>query len=119
MTRLEAMTESRQAILLPPNPAEYLTDWLFDIGPSAGDRSIGYTDLAAWQAISGVKLEPWEARTLRRLSGEYLGQMAKSRKAGSPPPYAGERQEARDKVTSQFAAMMNAAKARAQPKKAS
>src|SRR5690606_17265417 len=99
-------------ILLPPNPAEYLTDWLWEIGPSVGDRSIGYVDLAAWQEIAGVEMEPWEARTLRRLSGEYLGQSVKARKPGCPPPYNGEREMARDRVAAQFAAMMAKVKAR-------
>lgn len=113
------MREQGQAILLPHNPAEYLTEWLLDIGPAVGDRSLGYVDLAAWQAISGIELEPWEARTLRRLSGEWLGQSAKARQAACPPPFNGDREAARDKVTSQFAAMMAAAKARAGPTKTS
>lgn len=111
MTRLQARRERSEAIPLPPNPAEYLTEWLIEIGPSIGDRPIGYADLAAWQAISGIELEPWEARALRRLSGEYLGQSARARKPDCPPPWSGGIE--RDKVAAQFAAMMRAVTGRA------
>lgn len=87
------MIERDEAPLFPPNPAPYLTGWLFDVGPtcpsSMGEAVVSYQDLAAWQAISGVELMPWEARTLKRLSRSYL---AMSQRAGEPdcaPPYSG------------------------------
>jgi hypothetical protein len=80
--------------LLPVNPAPYLTEWLFDLGPSSassmGEAPVGYQDMAAWQAIIGVELLPWEARTLRRLSGEYLVGRHAAEDQACPPPYAGE-----------------------------
>jgi hypothetical protein len=93
-SRLDRMTAKGERPLLPVNPAPHLTEWLFDIGPSSpgsmGDAALGYQDMAAWQAISGVELLPWEARTLRRLSGEYLVGRHAAEDQACPPPYAGE-----------------------------
>lgn len=113
-TRLEAMKRVDVAPLLPPNPAPYLTEWLFDAGPSSpagmGDAVLGWCDLQAWQSITGVELRPWEARTLRRLSRDYLNQLYEAKKLGCPAPYdEAERQaRSRDKVADQFKAMVGA-----------
>lgn len=75
---------------LPPNPAPYLIDWLFEIGPSVavgmGEGPLGWGDLAHWQALSGVALNAWEARTLRRLSGDWLGERHRAEKDDAPAP---------------------------------
>lgn len=88
------MLERGETPLFPPNPAQYLTGWLFDIGPTVagamGEAPFGYQDLAAWQAISGVELMPWEARTLRRLSLAYLSERQRAEEQGRPAPYSGE-----------------------------
>ena len=89
LTRLEQMKAKGEVPLLPPNPAPYLTDWLFEIGPSSGDGAISFGDLAAWQGIVGVDLKPWEAKLIRRLSGVYLGTLRGTRKPDCPPPYTG------------------------------
>tara|TARA_R110002072_G_scaffold38314_4_gene110916 strand:+ start:18670 stop:19011 length:342 start_codon:yes stop_codon:yes gene_type:complete len=102
------MQEREETPLLPSNPANYLTDWLFEIGPTIGEGLVGYQDMAAWQRISGVELMPWEARTLRRLSAEYSAERYRARKANCPPPYSEQPAAVRDRVTEQFAAMMQA-----------
>lgn len=88
------MRNNGDAPLFPRNPAAYLTEWLFEIGPSVagtmGESPLGYRDFAAWQEISGVALMPWEARILRRLSGDYLGQRHRAEEPACPAPYAGE-----------------------------
>jgi hypothetical protein len=79
---------------LPKNPASYLTDWLFEIGPtsagSMGEGPLGYRDFAAWQDISGIDLMPWEARLLRQLSIEYAMTRHKAEEQAFPAPYSGE-----------------------------
>ena len=109
------MRDEGTSPLLPSNPLPYLTDWLFEIGPSVaagmGEGPIGFRDLVAWQEIMGVELQPWEARVLLRLSGEYLGEKHRARKPDCPAPYTGERevqQVARDRVAEQFKAMARA-----------
>lgn len=87
------MGERGESPLLPPNPAAYLTSWLFDIGPTVGGEIITYRDLVAWQQISGVELLPWEAQTIRRLSADYAGEAYHAKKPDRPAPYTGEREE--------------------------
>jgi hypothetical protein len=106
------MRDRGETPLLPGNPAPYLTGWLFDVGPSSsgsmGEGAIGYQDLAAWQSISGVKLLPWEARTLRRLSADYLVQRQKSEEMACTAPFTGEVDDIlanRDRVAKQVDAV--------------
>lgn len=115
MTRLKAMRAIGATPSMPVNPAEYLTDWLIEIGPTIvgamGSGPIGWADIAAWQAINGIEVEPWEGRILRQLSASYLDQCHLARKAACPPPYSDfEREPAtvRDRVSKQFAAMFRA-----------
>lgn len=98
-------------IFLPHNPAPYLADWLFEVGPAAGDREIGYSDLAAWQDITGIELEPWEGRLLRRLSRAWLNEQWQARKAARPAPFSGiddTPKSVRESVAEQMAAMFRA-----------
>lgn len=53
----------------------------------------------------GVSLYPWEARTIRRLSAEYLSEYHQAKKRDRPAPY-GEEQLSGDRVADQFRAMI-------------
>jgi len=82
--------------LLPDNPAPYITDWLVEIGPtvagSMGEVAIGWQDMAAWERLTGIKLDPWEARTIRRLSRVFANERSKAEKPDYPAPYIGDRE---------------------------
>lgn len=77
---------------LPPNPMPHLTGWLFEIGPTAsggmGPSVIGWQEIAAWQGLTGIELDAWEAKTLRSLSAEFLGMMNEAKEPACPAPYA-------------------------------
>lgn len=106
-SRLENSRDMGADILLPPCPAPYLVEWLFEIGPG-GDEPIGYRDFAAWQELSGVELLPWEARALRRASQEYLSMAHRASEPDCPPPYTGledQREAARDAVAKKVDAL--------------
>jgi hypothetical protein len=96
-TRLKGMEKRDEAINWPPNPAPYLSEWFLEIGPtiagSMGEAPIGWQDIAAWQTITGIELEPWEARTIRRLSQVFISQRHESEKPDCPAPYIGDRDE--------------------------
>ena len=118
------MAAKGQEPLLPPNPAEYLTDWLFDMGPTTptgtGAVPITYRDMVAWQEISGITLEPWEGPILRRLSVDYVNQQYEARKRDCPPPYAGTMETVvsnRDRVGMQVSSMFAGIKAAQAAKK--
>jgi hypothetical protein len=65
--------------------------WLFDAGPhesgAMGRAALSWRGLAVWQRETGISLEPWQKRLLRRLSGEYLHQGDKAEKFDCPPPW--------------------------------
>lgn len=102
------------AIELPENPAPYLVDWLMEIGPMAsggmGHAPLGWTAIKDWQELVGVELNPWEARTIRLLSRDFVDQMNKSREATCPAPFVTNPKSNDDAVTEQFRQMFAAMK---------
>lgn len=91
------MQERGAAIFWPPNPAPHITDWLLEIGPAfgtgMGERAIDWQDMRAWQELTGIELEPFEARTIRRLSQVFISARHEAKKPDCPIPYAGLREE--------------------------
>lgn len=77
-----------------------------------GSGPIGWEALAAWSAMTGVELDPWEARTIRRLSKAFVAEQFDARKPSCPAPFDGNEAESvearRDRVTAQFKAMFDA-----------
>ena len=71
--------------------ADYLLGYLWEVGPTLvagmGAGPITHQELCAWQANSGVRLQPWEARILRRLSIDYLAEMSRAERADCPAPW--------------------------------
>ena len=71
--------------------ADYLLAYLWEIGPTLaagmGSGPITHQELFAWQANSGIELQPWETRVLRRLSIEYLIASQKAEKADCVAPW--------------------------------
>lgn len=79
---------------MPPLDAEYLSAYLFEIGPtmSAGGYPGPITngELDAWCNRIGIDLQPWESRFLCRLSREYVAESHRAEKADCPAPWASE-----------------------------
>lgn len=107
VSRLQTFRKDGRVIPLPENPAPYLTDWLFEIGPviqmGEGAKRIEWPDIAAWAGVMGVAPLPWEARLLRRLSGEYAVQWVASAKPDCPAPWISEVIENRNVVANKVA----------------
>lgn len=76
---------------MPPNPAPHFTDRLIEIGlteaAGMGAVPISWRQIEAWQQLTGVPLEPWEARLLRRLSAIYLAEGRTAESESCPPPW--------------------------------
>jgi hypothetical protein len=92
MTRLERMEAQGQQPPLPPmGAAGHLVGYLFEVGPvgygAMGPVPLSHTELAAWQANTGIALEAWEAKALRRLSMDYLAASNAAHEADCPPFY--------------------------------
>lgn len=99
---------------LPDNPAPYLVEYLFEVGPTVsagmGPVILGWRDLQAWQELIGIDLAPWELRLLRRLSADYLSQSLKAEKPDCPAPFLGkdeiDREAVGQRVQNAFRALM-------------
>lgn len=70
--------------------AEHVLGYLFEIGPvlvgSMGDTPLSHAEIAAWQRNTGVELSSWEARSMLRLSRDYLAQNQKAQKMDCKSP---------------------------------
>ena len=80
---------------MPPlNGGRYLLDYLLDVGPvvSGGMSAAPVTsrELMPWCEETGIRLQPWEAKCIRRLSRDYLAESHKAEKRNCPPPWRPE-----------------------------
>lgn len=112
---MRASIRKGEAVHVPPNPAEHITDWLMDIGPTIptgmGPEPISWEAINAWCDRIGIELDAWEARTIRRLSRVFIAQQNEARKPSCPAPYsevAESPEQVDDRVTAQFKAMFDA-----------
>ncbi len=87
--RLEA--EGIDTPEMPECDAMYMVTYFFEVGPSMptgmGEAPIAHSEIAAWMDITGTPLNTWEARTLRRLSIDYVNESQQATKRGHPAPW--------------------------------
>ena len=76
---------------MPHNPAPHITDRLTELGlvgsNGMGAVPLSWAEIASWRQLTGVPIEPWEARLLRRLSAAYLAESRAAESETSPPPW--------------------------------
>lgn len=76
---------------MPPCTAPYLVGYLFEIGPTVmagmGVSAVPHSEIESWQRNTRIRLSPWEARTLRRLSVDYAAESQKSTQRDAPSPW--------------------------------
>lgn len=105
---MKAMEARGQAPRLPPVTARYLVEWWLEIGPTSGEGPIGWQEIAAWERLTGIALEPFEAKAIRAMSAAFSGQCHDACKVNCPPPWSEVDSDVRDKVADQLAAMARA-----------
>lgn len=80
---------------MPQVSAPYLVGYLFEVGPvmpaGMGAGPVTHEELRAWQAGTGIELQPWEFRALRGLSQEYLTESHQAEQPDRPAPWNGEK----------------------------
>ncbi|WP_294353315.1 hypothetical protein [uncultured Sphingomonas sp.] len=90
VSRLDALKQAKITPKMPPNPAPHIIDRLIEIGTTEaggmGAVPISWREIVAWQEATWVRLAPWEARLLRRLSAAYLAEskLAESENRSAP-----------------------------------
>lgn len=90
MQRLKDQAKDEEFELDMPDigNAGYLLAHLWEAGPTLGDSSLNSTELRNYQENMGVTLSPWECKTLKRLSIDYLNESHRATKRDCPPPFA-------------------------------
>lgn len=92
-SRMEGLRKSAEPEL-PPLTDRTLFDWLMEIGPTEasgmGRLPISWATIDAWARLTGTALTPWKARTLRRLSVEYLAESVAAEDPGRLSPWKAE-----------------------------
>lgn len=91
MSRIERLKLDGVEPPMPSNPAPHIIDRLIEIGltEAAGMSAapLSWREINAWCERTCIDLPPWEARLIRRLSGEYLSQSRKAEDENCPPPF--------------------------------
>jgi hypothetical protein len=90
--RLERLEADGGSAHLPPLPAAgHLVSMLFEMGPTLpagmGEAPITFSEIDAWQHVTGIRVNAWEGRMLRRLSGAYAAERAKGVDIKRPAPW--------------------------------
>jgi hypothetical protein len=88
------MLTEGQDIDLPECDAPFLVTRLLEIGPVTAGATrmapIGWRDIEAWQACTGVRQPPWQSRLLVELSREYVSFSRAAEKPDCPAPWSDE-----------------------------
>lgn len=83
---------------MPDNPAPHITDRLVEMGltQAAGMTAVplSWQEINAWCDRTSIDLPPWEARLIRRLSGDYLAESRAAEAETCPPPWRAPASEA-------------------------
>ncbi|MEK9213131.1 phage tail assembly chaperone [Sphingomonas sp. 2378] len=76
---------------MPPNPMPHLIERFMEMGmveaAGMGTVALSWPTIAAWSQMTGVRLSPWEARLIRRLSVEYLAEGRRAEVETCPAPW--------------------------------
>lgn len=76
---------------MPPCDAIHIVGYLFETGPTVaagmGESVLSHSEIRAWQSNTGVNLQAWEARYMRKLSAEYLCESHAAKKRDCPAPW--------------------------------
>ena len=70
---------------MPPCHVIHLAEYMFEL--AGGDAPISHLEIASWQRNTGINLNAWEARMLRKISGDYLHQVRESADPACPCPW--------------------------------
>lgn len=94
LSRLDALKKDGITPKMPPNPAPHMIARLVEIGLSESNgmanTPISWGEINEWQRATHVRLAPWEARLIRKLSVEYLAEGRRAESENCPAPWRTE-----------------------------
>ncbi len=74
-------------IVYPECDANHILNYLFEIGLTEGDKPLSHAEIASWQSNTGIELQAYEARFLKRLSEIYLAASHEMKKIDAVNPW--------------------------------
>lgn len=109
-SRRERRLDDGLSLDLPPLNAAYLSRIFFEVGPTLstgmGPTLLTHLELRAYQDNTGIRLSPWEVRTLRRLSSEWIAQSHKAEQADCPAPYVVDVEAIRERMPNRMKSVL-------------
>jgi hypothetical protein len=72
ISRRDSFEKDGLEIVFPEVTAYHIIEYLFEIGISIGEHAITFNEIESWQRLSGIELQPFEARFIKKLSEAYL-----------------------------------------------
>lgn len=89
-SRYERYIQDGVDVVVPEMKCSYLFDYLIRIGimssSSMGNVPLSWQELNAWVQVTGIPLNEWELRVIRRASEVYVNQHELSKKIDAPMP---------------------------------
>lgn len=77
---------------LPEVVCQYLLGYFMEIGPVAaggfGVAPVSHAEIEAWQRNTGIRLDPWEARAIRRASVAFVRTSHEAADENAEAPWA-------------------------------
>ena len=86
-SRRDALKRGDEDLDMPPCDALYLVGYLFEIGPTMSEGPLTHGEIESWMRNTGLRLNTWEVRTLKRLSIDYLAESQKATERGRSAPW--------------------------------
>jgi hypothetical protein len=93
VSRYQEMEEAGIDPEMPDLSVPHLFQYLMEAGPfeTGMERApLSWRELAEWQRNTGVVLQPWETKLIRRASAEYLSELTRAEKPDCLPPWGDE-----------------------------
>lgn len=75
-------------VTMPECDAPHILAYLIEIGVVQGEQPVSYCEIESWQRQSGIELQPWEIRFVKRLSEAYLAESHAARDPDAEAPWA-------------------------------
>ena len=76
---------------MPPCSALHMVHWLFEFGPVSsgpmGETPVSFADIDVWAACEAMDLTAWQARTLRKMSRDYIQECHRAKDRKCFPPW--------------------------------
>lgn len=90
MSRLQKILDEGEEPYVPESPLPYLTDLLFEIGPTMpggfGPAPLSEVEIQAWQYNRRTKLTAWDTKTVRELSRVFVAEMVRAEAQDAAAP---------------------------------